>query len=129
MVVVLPLVDFELHRHAVACQTGNFGGDFHAVFALFFILFFQSRHGFVQTALVEGAGLAQTEGVEVFLDGVVLDQLAAADLEAGDDGAFDHGEQELVAHAFDAHVVKQAGGVEVADDFLALSVAGRCRPL
>ena len=117
------LVDFQLHRHAVARQTGNCGGDFHRIFALFLILILQTGHGFVQTALVERFGLPQAEGVEVFLDGVVLNQFAAADFETADHRAFDHGQQQLVAHAFHAHVVKQSGGIEAADNLLALPVA------
>ena len=115
-------VDFHVHRHAVALQPGDFRSDAHRIFAAVAVFLLQTSNSLIECGLVKRARLPQAEGIQIFTDGVVGKGFAAGHAQAADYRTLHHGEQNLVAQGFHAHIVKKTGGIKVFNDFLTLRI-------
>ena len=117
------LIDGYIDGNAVTRQFFDGRGNFNRLFAAADIFVAQGDNRLIQGRLIEILRLRQPERFQIFLDGVVLQHFRAGDVQRGDGRAFDHGQQHLVAHRLHAHIVEEAGGVQVFNDFFAACVA------
>jgi hypothetical protein len=111
-------VDGDLQRHAVARLGNHFGFDLGRVAALGHVLALQLvAHAFEGGAL-EDFALGQTRLVQALEQIFGGDGLVALDLDAGDGGALDHGDDQHVAIATELDVLEEtsleqgAGGID-----------------